>query len=282
MSKVGKAIDRNFTAEYTSITRHDLFQNDRNIELLDKNIAQHFYRQGMDDVAESLIREAELPKEDINEEPFAELHKIFEAIHQRNLLPAIEWATKYSSELEQKNSSLEFKLHRLAFLQIIKGELAAQNEAISYARKYLTKFVSKYQKDFQVLMGCLLYLKVGLENSPYKFLLRDEMWIEAADVFLHDACNLSGINKDSPLMVIVNAGCIALPALLNLKTVLARQVQEIWSGRDELPVSVDEFSDFACIKNFFDYFRSKLRSTDITRYSLAQYCDNNQPTRTRR
>lgn len=44
VSKVGKAIDRNFTAEYTSITRHDLFQNNRNIELLDKNIAQHFYR----------------------------------------------------------------------------------------------------------------------------------------------------------------------------------------------------------------------------------------------
>jgi E3 ubiquitin-protein transferase RMND5 len=213
-----------------------LFQNERNIELLDKNIAQHFYRQGMDDVAESLIKEADLNLEDISEEPFAELHKIFEQIHQRNLTLAIEWATKYSAELEAKNSSLEFKLHRLAFLQIIKGGLAAQNEAINYARNNLSKFVVKYQKDFQVLMGCLLYLKVGLENSPYKFLLRDALWIEAADVFLKDACNLSGINKDSPLTVIINAGCIALPALLNLKQVMARQVQGIWSGRDELPV----------------------------------------------
>lgn len=238
VSKVGKAIDRNFTAEYTSITRHDLFQNQRNIELLDKNIAQHFYRQGMNDVAESLIKEAKLPREEINEEPFAELHKIFEEIHQHNLTSAIAWASKYSNELEAKNSSLEFKLHRLAFLQIIKGGLDAQNEAINYARNNLSKFVSKYQKDFQVLMGCLLYLKVGLENSPYKFLMRDEMFIEAADVFLKDACNLSGINKDSPLSVIINAGCVALPALLNLKQVMARQVQGIWSGRDELPVSL--------------------------------------------
>lgn len=237
MSKVGKSIDRNFTAEYTSITRHDLFQNPRNIELLDKNIAQHFFRQGMNDVAESLIKEANLPREEINEEPFAELHRIFEEIHHHNLTSAIAWTAKYSQELEAKNSSLEFKLHRLAFLQIIKGGLDAQNEAINYARNNLSKFVSKYQKDFQVLMGCLLYLKIGLENSPYKYLMRDEMFVEAADVFLKDACNLSGINRDSPLTVIINAGCVALPALLNLKQVMARQVQGIWTGRDELPVS---------------------------------------------
>lgn len=236
VSKVGKAIDRNFTAEFTSITRHDLFQSERNIERLDSSIVQHFYRQGMNDVADSLIREANLPIEEIHEEPFAELHKIFEEIHQRNLTSAIAWATKFSRELEAKNSPLEFKLHRLAFLQIIKGGLAAQNDAISYARYNLSKFVTRYQKDFQCLMGSLLYLKVGLENSPYKFLLRDEMWIECADVFLKDASTISGINKDSPLSVIINAGCVALPALLNLKQVMARQVQGIWSGRDELPV----------------------------------------------
>lgn len=214
-----------------------MFQNERNIELLDKNIVQHFYRQGMDDVADSLIKEARLPLEEIHDEPFAELHKIFEEIHQRDLCSAIAWAAKYSNELDAKNSTLGFKLHRLAFLQIIKGGLAAQNEAINYARYNLSKFVSKYQKDFQVLMGCLLYLKIGLENSPYKFLLRDEMWVECADVFLKDASTISGINKDSPLTVIINAGCVALPALLNLKQVMARQVQGIWSGRDELPVS---------------------------------------------
>lgn len=238
VSKVGKAIDRNFTPDFTSITRHDLFQSQRNIELLDKNIIQHFYRQGMNDVAESLLVEANLPREDITEEPFAELHKIYEEIHQRNLIFAIEWASKFSNELEAKNSSLEFKLHRLAFLQIIDGGLAAQNEAINYARRNLTKFVVNYQKEFQALMGCLLYLKVGLINSPYKYLLRDEMWIEAADVFLKDASNISGINKDSPLTVIINAGCKSLPALLNLKQVMSRQVQGIWSGRDELPVSL--------------------------------------------
>lgn len=237
VSKVGKSIDRNFTSDWTSVTRNDLFQNERNIELLDKNIAQHLFRTGMNDVADSLLSEANLMREEITEEPFAELHKIYEEIQQRNLKSALEWADKFSKELDLKNSPLEFKLHRLAFLQIlIDGGLTAQNEAINYARQHLTKFVTKYQKDFQALMGSLLYLKVGLINSPYKYFLRDDMWIEAADVFLKDASAISGINKDSPLTVIINAGCKSLPALLNLKQVMSRQVQGIWSGRDELPV----------------------------------------------
>ncbi|CRK87175.1 CLUMA_CG000983, isoform A [Clunio marinus] len=249
VSKVGKAIERNFTAEYTSITRQDLFQNKRNIELLDKNIVQHFYRQGMDDVAESLVKEAKLPKEEISEEPYAELHRIFEDIHQRNLTLAIQWATKYSNELDEKNSPLLFKLHRLQFLQILMNGLPSQNEAINYARNNISHFVSKYPKDFQALMGCLLYLKTGLENSPYKYLVRDEMWIEAADLFLKDACALAAIAKESPLSVIINAGCVALPALLNLKQVMNRQVQGIWSGRDELPIEIEVeryHSIFAC------------------------------------
>ncbi|CAO1361547.1 unnamed protein product [Diamesa tonsa] len=250
VSKVGKSIDRNFCGDFTAVTRHDLFESERNIKLLNENIVQHFFRMGMDDIAETLIRESGLPKEDINEEPFAELHKIFEQIHSHNLQPAIEWATKFSEELEYKSSSLEFKLHRLAFIQILKGGPKAQSEAISYARANLSKFVVRFQKEFQILMGCLLFLKVGLENSPYSYLLRDDMWIECADVFIKDACMLSGINKDSPLAVIVNAGCVALPALLNLKQVMSRQVQGIWSGRDELPIEIEienrYHSIFAC------------------------------------
>lgn len=220
----------------------------------------------MGDIAESLIKEAGLPREDIAEEPFAELHKIYEEILRKNLQPAIEWATKFSTELEAKYSPLEFKLHRLAFLQIVAGGLAAQNESIAYARNHLSKFVTRYQKEFQILCGCLLYIKVGIENSPYAFLMREEMWIEAADVFLKDACTLSGINKDSPLTVIVNAGCIALPALLNLKQVMARQVQGIWSGRDELPVS------FNCIKAIYTKYFFPQIEIDVDRYHSIFAC----------
>lgn len=180
----------------------------------------------MTDVAECLVAEGDISKSDISEEPFARFYSIYEEILRKNLQPAIEWVTSRSEDLKNKNSSIEFKLHKLAFLQIIvNGGIAAQNEAIYYARAHLSKFIdhncfsetSKYLKEFQALMGCLLFLKVGIENSPYKQFLREEMWVEAADVFLKDSCDLLGINKDSSLSVIVNAGCVSMPALLNLK-----------------------------------------------------------------
>uniref|UniRef100_A0A182Q4Z5 RNA helicase n=1 Tax=Anopheles farauti TaxID=69004 RepID=A0A182Q4Z5_9DIPT len=240
VSKVGKAIDRSFVADFTATSRTDVFQTERNVMLLNRIMAQHFYRQGMDDVADALIKESGLPAEDIVPEPYAELHRIWEAIHTGNLAPALEWASRYSAELDARNSTLEFKLHRLAFMQILNGGVQAQTEAIAYARTNFAKFVRRFEKDIQILMGTLIYLQIGIHNSPYKYLTAPEMWIETADVFLKDACQLLGINKDSPLSMIVNAGCTALPALLNLKQVMmSRQVTGIWNGRDELPIEID-------------------------------------------
>ena len=171
-----------------------------------------------------------MAQEEITPEPYAELHRIWEAIHAQNLTPALEWTKRYSIELEQKQSSLEFKLHRLAFMQILQGGVQAQTEAIFYARTNFSKFVNRFEKEIQTLMGTLIYLPMGIDNSPYKYLMASEMWIEAADTFLKDACHLLGIVKDSPLSVIVNAGSVALPALLSLKQVMqSRQVTSIWS-----------------------------------------------------
>lgn len=185
------------------------------------------------------FKESSLQHDEISIEPYAELHRTWEAIHNRDLTPALQWATHYSDKLEAKHSALEFKLHRLAFMQILSRGIEAQKEAISYARTYFAKFVHRFQKDIQSLMGTLMYLPIGIQNSPYRHLMAAEMWIEAADSFIKDACSVLGINKDSPLSVVVNAGCTALPALLNLKQVmLSRQVMGIWNGRDELPVRI--------------------------------------------
>ncbi|XP_059607809.1 E3 ubiquitin-protein ligase RMND5A [Phlebotomus argentipes] len=253
VSKVGKAIDRNFVSDFTATSRTDVFTSERNIQLLNTVIAQHFYRQGMEDVADMLIKESSLQHDEISIEPYAELHRTWEAIHNRDLAPALQWATHYSDKLEAKHSALEFKLHRLAFMQILSRGIEAQKEAIAYARTYFSKFVHRFQKDIQSLMGTLMYLPIGIQNSPYRHLMASEMWIEAADSFIKDACSVLGINKDSPLSVVVNAGCTALPALLNLKQVmLSRQVMGIWNGRDELPIEIDLDPDnryhsiFAC------------------------------------
>lgn len=56
VSKVGKTIDRNFVSDLSSTTKTDVLLEERNIHLLNKVIAQHFYRQGMEDVADTFVR----------------------------------------------------------------------------------------------------------------------------------------------------------------------------------------------------------------------------------
>lgn len=93
--------------------------------------------------------------------------------------------------------------------------------------------------EIQALMGMLLFVPNGIGTSPYKCLLDSEMWVEIYEIFKKDACTLIGITVNSPLTTCLNAGCMAIPALLNIKQVMMqRQVHGIWNGKDELPVSL--------------------------------------------
>lgn len=45
-----------------------------------------------------------------------------------------------------QNSSLEFKLHRLQFIDLIQRGQAGQAEAIHYARTHFQQFINKHEK----------------------------------------------------------------------------------------------------------------------------------------
>uniref|UniRef100_A0A069DYV1 Putative e3 ubiquitin ligase n=1 Tax=Panstrongylus megistus TaxID=65343 RepID=A0A069DYV1_9HEMI len=253
VSKVGKAIDRNFVSDFASTSREDVFSGPEKTALLNKVICQHFYRQGMLDIADELTAEAGLDNEN-GKEPFTELNYILDRLKHKDLDPALEWAEKHRVTLEKQNSSLEFKLHQLRFIGLIEKGAVCQNEAIYYARANLSQFVHSHEKEIQKLMGMLLYLSNGgIAKSPYAHLLQPSLWADIYDTFTKDACTLLGLSVESPLSVCVSAGCIALPALLNIKQVMQqRQVSGIWNGKDELPIEIDLGPDkrfhsvFAC------------------------------------
>lgn len=88
-------------------------------------------------------------------------------------------------------------------------------------------------------MGMLLFVQNGIDASPYSEVLDNEMWLEIYEQFNRDACKLLGVVEESALTTCVNAGCTAIPALLNIKNMMKdKQVNSIWSARDELPVSI--------------------------------------------
>lgn len=252
VSKVGKAIDRNFVADFAATSREDVFASPEKLALINKVICQHFYRQGMHDVADALAKEADITPEIHEKEPFTELNHILDCLKNKDLEPALSWATAHQENLQQQNSSLLFMLHRLKFIELLKNGSNYQTEAISYARTHFRKFVGKHEKDIQTLMGMLLYVQNGIGSSPYSCLLDTEMWIEIYELFIRDACQLLGVCVNSPLSTCINAGCTAIPALLNIKQVMMqRQVTGIWNGKDELPVICGNASYFMYFIVFF-------------------------------
>lgn len=62
-------------------------------------------------------------------------------------------------------------------------------------------FVCVCLLDIQILMGSLVYLRHGIENSPYRSLLETDQWAEICNIFTRDACALLGLSVESPLSV---------------------------------------------------------------------------------
>jgi len=113
--------------------------------LLNKVICQHFYRQGVLDIAVELAKEAGIETEDGCREPFTELNNILDSLRQHDLAPALEWAQARRNSLEDHNSTLEFKLHRLHFIGLLQGGVQNQGEAIKYARTHFHQFVRRHE-----------------------------------------------------------------------------------------------------------------------------------------
>lgn len=150
VSKVGKAIDRNFVADFAATSREDVFAASDKLALINNVICQHFYRQGMHDVAEALALEADITPETHEKEPFTELNHILDCLKSKDLEPALSWATAHRDTLDVQHSSLLFMLHRLKFIELLRNGANFQTEAIHYARTHFRTFVHKHEKGLTI------------------------------------------------------------------------------------------------------------------------------------
>ena len=60
VSKVGKAVDRSFVCDFSSVVTEGAFEGEEQVSQLNNTICEHFLRQGMLDIAETLITESTL------------------------------------------------------------------------------------------------------------------------------------------------------------------------------------------------------------------------------
>ncbi|XP_065828582.1 E3 ubiquitin-protein ligase RMND5A-like [Oscarella lobularis] len=250
ISKIGRAIDKNFTIDLDASGQENVFEAPERARMLNGVLCDHFLRQGRLDVARRLAEEAGLNLKDEAISPFVALNQILESCQERNLEPVLSWAEANGDWLKSRNSCLAFKLHRLKFLSLL--EAGERARALEYAKNF-APYAEMKKREFQQLMGCLAYAGKGLSTSPYAFLLDPVYWTEACDEFMKEACALSGLPVTSHLSAGLAAGCSALPNLLQIKSVLRqRHVHDMWSAMDELPIEIDIGSEqlyhsiFAC------------------------------------
>ena len=267
VSKVGKAVDRNFVSDFDCTSREDVFSGPNKSPLLTDVILQHMYREGKLEIGETLSRESGITQYQDIRGPFIELNNILEALKERNLEPVLAWVARNREALNRRGTtllfsevdgiqsvrqknSLELRLHKLKFIELLRQ--GHKMEAIKYARINFPGFVSGQEREVQSLMGAVMYSGPALEHSPYGDLLSPGQWQVTADMFLRDACGLLGLSMESPLSVAVNAGSVALPALLNIKQVMQQRHVSVWNAKDELPIEIDLGQDcrfhsvFAC------------------------------------
>lgn len=231
LGKYVKTLEKNFNPDISKAYGNMSFD----VHTINHIIASHFYRQGLFDLGDCFVQEANEPDAAALKSPFLEMFKILESMKSRELGPALEWATAQSARLLSNGSSLELKLHQLQFVEILqKGD---KNEAIKHARTYLAPFASVHKVEIQKLMACLLWAG-RLEQSPYAEFLSASHWENMVEEVSQQFCSLMGQSHASPLSVVISAGVQGLPTLLKMASVMAAKGQE-WQTMKQLPVPVD-------------------------------------------
>lgn len=237
LGKYGKLLEKHFNPDISKAYRNIDFDT----HALNQIIANHFYRQGLFDLGDHFLSAVGEPESTASmKSPFLDMYQILEAMQNQNLEPALKWAATNSDKLAQSGSDIVLKLHSMQFVKILQH--GSRDEALHYARTYLSPFASSHMAEIQKLMACLLWTG-KLDRSPYHALLTPSNWDKLAEELKRQFCNVLGQSYNSPLSVTVAAGVQVLPALLKFMNVMAGKKQE-WQSMNQLPVPIELDREF--------------------------------------
>ncbi|KAF9424243.1 hypothetical protein HW555_000636 [Spodoptera exigua] len=252
VSRVGKSIDRHFIADYASVApKAESFCNDVNRPIMEQAIAQHLYRQGLEEVGDAFVSEAKITGVE-RTCTFALLQRCAAALAEGDPSAALNWAERRAQELQ--NSPLPFTLHRMQALKLAREK--GVGAAIEYARRQFPLHAARHERALQAAVCALAWCTPGAPPAPpiYQHLLDPKaLGAEAAELFVKEACGVLRLAPLSPLAGAVLAGARVLPALHDIRAKMTHpHVIAAWSD-DELPFEVDLGEDgggyhsvFAC------------------------------------
>ncbi|CAH0727163.1 unnamed protein product, partial [Brenthis ino] len=237
VSRVGKSIDRHFIVDYAAVApKAESFCSDTNRPIMEQAIAQHLYRQGLEEVGDSLVAEAGVTAE--RGSTFAQLQRCAASLSAGDPAPALAWAAAREHELV--HSPLPFTLHRMQALKLARSH--GVTAAIEYARAQFPAHAARHERALQAAVCALAWCTRDAPAPPphYAHLLDlKALGAEAGELFVREACALLRLAPHSPLAGAVLAGARVLPALLDVRAKMSHpHVLAAWAD-DELPLEVE-------------------------------------------
>lgn len=237
LAKVGKKLDKVFSAGVGSFMKPPV-ETERQAVI--SAICDHLYRHGKFDVADAILRRQhgmwapDSPA--MNKAPFQHMVKMLTDFRRGDYSAALRWAAHNARSLRLVGSSLEFELHKLRFLQILKAE-GSGRAAIAYGQAHFPRFSGTRMADIRRLMGAVLYAG-RLDSSPYTDLASPEQACRVENMLVADNCILHRLPPESALELSVRAGFSSLPVLTKLKTVMQATGSD-FDSEASLPVEID-------------------------------------------
>ncbi|XP_047028678.1 E3 ubiquitin-protein transferase RMND5B isoform X1 [Helicoverpa zea] len=169
VSRVGKSIDRHFIADYASVApKAESFCNDTNRPIMEQAIAQHLYRQGLEDVGDTFVEEAKVTGVE-RTCTFALLQRCAAALSEGDPSAALHWTERRAHELH--NSPLPFTLHRMQAFKLAREQ--GVGAAIAYARRCFPAHAARHERALQAAVCALAWCTPGAGPAPdiYQHLL---------------------------------------------------------------------------------------------------------------
>ncbi|XP_031096401.1 protein MAEA homolog [Ipomoea triloba] len=138
---------------------------------------------------------------------FLEAKKVIDALHNKEVAPALAWCVDNKSRLKKSKSKFEFQLRLQEFIEMVRAENMMR--AITYARKYLAPWGSTHMKELQRVMATLAF-RSNTECAIYKVLFDAKQWDYLVDQFKQEFCKLYGMTLEPLLNIYLQAGLSAL------------------------------------------------------------------------
>ncbi|KAF5203283.1 E3 ubiquitin-protein transferase maea [Thalictrum thalictroides] len=140
-------------------------------------------------------------------EVFHEAKKVIDALHNKEVAPALAWCAENKSRLKKSKSKFEFQLRLQEFVELVRADNNIR--AITYARKYLAPWGATHMKELQRVMATLAF-KSNTECATYKVLFELKQWDYLVEQFKQEFCRLYGMTLEPLLNIYLQAGLSAL------------------------------------------------------------------------